>query len=403
MKRTILIFVCIISLTSLYGQNEKRDGDDMAAAENYSGAAMMYRLCMERDEECQIKLIRLIYEEKIEPQSADELYRLISPLAEHGNAEAQYYLSELYKKGRGGASQDYGEMMKWLQKSAAQNYANTRTELAKLYELTEIRGDELAADGHFNEAANMYRLALEHDGNNALKLFKIIHDKKAETQQSDELFRLLSPLVAKGNPEAQYDLSLMYRTGVGGVQRNEDEANKWLKMSADQGFPIAKEEYTAMFPPVEVETPVVTAQTVTTQTARPTAVRTPDISKSSYQAPKAGPKGGVLLMILGGLSIAGGTAATYMLPPEKDYDWTSRINEGKVLPKENRINTYLYAGCAVGAACVITGIVLKIKQNKNRKAALYDNYSLQPSPEHDSEVQLNLVSTGVGAGLRLTF
>ena len=401
MKKIIFALICTISFPALYGQNEKKEGDAFAANENYSGAAMMYRLCMEQDKECQLKLIRLIYEEKIEPQSADELYRLIYPLAEQGDAESQYYLSELYKNGKGGVTRDYGEMMKWLRKSADQGYANTSTELVKMYELTAYRGDELAASGHFDEAAGMYRLVLEQDEQNALKLFKLIYDKKTEPQTPDELIRLINPLVAKGNSEAQYCLSLLYRTGIGGVQQNDDEAVELLKMSADQGFLKAKEEYTAMTPPKEVVAPAKTAE-VTTPAVNIPRQRTQEINMASYQSKKPGSKGGVFLMVLGGLSIAGGTAASYLLPPETSID-ESRISQGQVGTVKTPKSIYMYAGCAVGGACVITGIILKVKQSKNQQKALAENFNLQSLPQHDNAVHLNLVATGTGAGLCLTF
>ena len=75
-KKTITLLITLIGCTSAFAQNTKKNGDDMAAAANYSGAAMMYRLCMEQDDECFLKLIRLLYEEKVETQSQTELFRL---------------------------------------------------------------------------------------------------------------------------------------------------------------------------------------------------------------------------------------------------------------------------------------------------------------------------------------
>jgi hypothetical protein len=128
MKKIILLWVCLAGSTVLYAQDEKKQGDEMAASENYTGAAMMYRLCMEDDAQCALKLFRLIYDKKIESQSTDELYQLISPLAEQGNAEAQFYLGEMYVEGYG-VEKDLKEAAGWYQKSVKQGNADARRSL----------------------------------------------------------------------------------------------------------------------------------------------------------------------------------------------------------------------------------------------------------------------------------
>jgi hypothetical protein len=78
-----------------------------------------------------LKLFKLLYDEKIESQSTDELYRLISPLAEKGNAEAQYYLGTIYHKGMG-VSQNNKKSINWFKKSAKQDYAEAQNELTRM-------------------------------------------------------------------------------------------------------------------------------------------------------------------------------------------------------------------------------------------------------------------------------
>src|SRR4051812_39033386 len=45
--------------------------------------------------------------------------RIFRPMAENGDAVAQYYLGDLYDKGRG-VPQDYAEATKWYRRSAEQ-------------------------------------------------------------------------------------------------------------------------------------------------------------------------------------------------------------------------------------------------------------------------------------------
>jgi len=125
MKKIIGLFICLFCSVAIIAQVNKKQGDDMAKVENYSGAAMMYRLCMQKDEECLIKLIRLLYEEKVEPQFSNELYQLVNPLAEKGNAEAQFYVGGMYHQGLG-VKKDMDEALKWYQKSKDQGYEAAR-------------------------------------------------------------------------------------------------------------------------------------------------------------------------------------------------------------------------------------------------------------------------------------
>ncbi len=133
MKKLNLLFIGIAICSIALAQNEKVNGDEMASRENYSGAAVMYRMCMEQDVECRLKLVRLLYEAKIEPQTPDELYRLTTPLANKRNAEAQFYMGEIYSKGIG-VRQNVREAKKWYQQSASQGYS-----------LAKVKSNELTA------------------------------------------------------------------------------------------------------------------------------------------------------------------------------------------------------------------------------------------------------------------
>jgi hypothetical protein len=132
MKKTVLLFVCLLCSQAFFAQNEQKEGDTMAAAKNYQGAAMMYRVCMENNDQCALKLFKLIYDEKIDAQFSDELYLLIEPLSKKKNAEAHYYLGMLYRKGTGGVSHDNSEAKKWLESSAKQRNSKASSELKEL-------------------------------------------------------------------------------------------------------------------------------------------------------------------------------------------------------------------------------------------------------------------------------
>lgn len=121
-------------------------------------------------------------------------------LAEEGNAEAQSKLGVLYASGLG-MPQDKKEAAKWYGKSAGQGYPLGQWNLAFMY----LRGDG----------------GLKEDPEKARDLFQ----KAAE----------------KGLAAAQYDLGMMYLYGVA-VPQSRDEAEKWLRRSAGQGYREAKKK-----------------------------------------------------------------------------------------------------------------------------------------------------------------
>ena len=59
-------------------------------------------------------------------------FRLLRPLAEQGNAEAQEALGSMYTGGRG-VPQNYVEAVKWFRSAAEQGFADAQDSLARMY------------------------------------------------------------------------------------------------------------------------------------------------------------------------------------------------------------------------------------------------------------------------------
>jgi hypothetical protein len=57
-----------------------------------------------------------------------------TPLAQNGNAEAQYYVARIHANGMGGVPVDYAAAAQWYQRAADQNYSPAIAELGFLYE-----------------------------------------------------------------------------------------------------------------------------------------------------------------------------------------------------------------------------------------------------------------------------
>jgi TPR repeat protein len=60
------------------------------------------------------------------------MLRIYRPLAEHGNAGAQFSLALMYNNGRG-VPQNYAEAVKWYRKAADQGYADAQSNLGDMY------------------------------------------------------------------------------------------------------------------------------------------------------------------------------------------------------------------------------------------------------------------------------
>jgi len=78
----------------------------------------------------------------------------LSPLAEAGNASAQYHLAYMYAEGEG-VPQDYGEAAKWFRSAADQGMVAAQSSLGGLYE----RGEGVPQDNQ--EAIRWYRSAAD--------------------------------------------------------------------------------------------------------------------------------------------------------------------------------------------------------------------------------------------------
>jgi TPR repeat protein len=121
----------------------------------------------------------------------------LRPLADKGDAEAQYRMGLMYEYGAG-VPADKAQMVAWLRKSAAQGHAAAECELGILYSLGE---------------------GVPHDDAQAVQWFR----KSAE----------------HGNPTAQYNLGLLIAKGAS-VPVDKAQAVAWFRKAADQGLAIAQ-------------------------------------------------------------------------------------------------------------------------------------------------------------------
>ena len=114
------------------------------------------------------------------------------PLAEQGDAQAQYHVGLLYHKGRG-VSQDDAQARKWYAKAAAQGQAKAQFSLGTLY---------------FNGEGG------PKDYQQALRWFRLLANQKEAL--------------------AQTKLGIMYDDGEG-VPKDKVKAYMWISLAATNG------------------------------------------------------------------------------------------------------------------------------------------------------------------------
>ena len=121
------------------------------------------------------------------------------PLAEQGDAYAQYNLGFMYSNGQG-VPQNHTEAVKWYRQAAEQGYVGAQVNLGVMY-----KDNGYGVPQNQTEAAKWYRLAAE-----------------------------------QGDVDAQANLGLMYYHGKGVVQSYVD-AHMWLNLAASKGDPKISE------------------------------------------------------------------------------------------------------------------------------------------------------------------
>ena len=126
------------------------------------------------------------------------------PLAEQGNAEAQYNLGVMYDNGFG-VIEDDREAVKWFRLSAEKGHADAQHNVGVMYD----DGQGVIEDD--KEAVKWFRLAAE-----------------------------------QGDAESQHNLGFMYANGEGVIE-DDREAVKWYRLSAEQGHARAQNSLGVMY------------------------------------------------------------------------------------------------------------------------------------------------------------
>ena len=157
--------------------------------------------------------------------SQEELDRTIAEVKE-GEAGTMYMIANTLL-----AEGDAEEAVKWYSKASELGYSDSICRLAGAYKY----GHGIEMD--MNNALLLYKKAIATDGNVDALLDLGLCYLKGEGVPVDYKrgFFLMERSAKQGNMMAQYNLGTLYRIG-GGVEPDIDEALRWYRLSAAQGY-----------------------------------------------------------------------------------------------------------------------------------------------------------------------
>jgi len=153
------------------------------------------------------------------------------PLAEQGDAKAQYKLGELYFGGNG-VTEDYKTAFKWYTLAAEQGYASAQISLGAMY------SSGMGVLENTNTAVRFYILAAEQGNSVAQRLLGMMFYKTflyTDSPKNDKIAVKWFTLAAEqGDADIQSILGGMYKEGSG-VLTDYARAYMWYDVAAYNG------------------------------------------------------------------------------------------------------------------------------------------------------------------------
>jgi len=152
--------------------------------------------------------------------------------ANKGQANAMYYLGDMYARGDG-VRKSLPEGARWFRKAAAKGHAAAQYDLANMYDFgTGVPKNNREAMRLYNQAAANGHPEAEF----AIGMMYYQGDGVRRNYQT--AFKWLQRSARKGNSKAQSNIGAMYARGYG-VRRDLTKAAQWYKLAANNGERMA--------------------------------------------------------------------------------------------------------------------------------------------------------------------
>ena len=215
MKRIMSLVIAILMLVSVLGSAS-------ASAEAGSSATVLL------PDEIRAELRSYLFSGESEKNVAAAM-ELIRPLAEEGNAEAQYYMGYIHECAIGGAEEHEREALYWYELSIKQGFvkAYLAKSLNKFVE-SEEKAEEIAQEAISLGLFDLSDAMLGPDG------FGRIAQYYAENEDYDQAMEWYLKAVEAGEACAMNQIGYMYQNGLG-VELDYAQAMEWYLKAADAG------------------------------------------------------------------------------------------------------------------------------------------------------------------------
>ena len=172
-------------------------------------------------------------------QTAMSLWK---PMAEQGNAEAQYNIGVMYNRGQG-VAEDPVTALKWYRLAADQGHAKA------LYNIGEAYRTGRGVDRNMGETVKWYQKAADLDYPNAQYALGLLNISGQGLEKNEPAgLKLVRAAAQGGFADAEYMMGMAYLKGFGGLIIDEAEALQWFRKAAEQGHLEALYAYGFMNP-----------------------------------------------------------------------------------------------------------------------------------------------------------
>ena len=156
--------------------------------------------------------------------------RWVQLAADAGHAKAQWNLGGMYVTGAGGLQQDIKQAFVWCHRSADQGFVPAQATLGVLYELI----------GKYDKSVHWLRQAADAgDPEAQFNLAMMYRSGKGVQMSKESAFEYFCAAAEQGVSSAQLRLALAYGTGDG-VMEDGIEAHKWLLIARASGAALAE-------------------------------------------------------------------------------------------------------------------------------------------------------------------
>ncbi|MEX2480433.1 MAG: tetratricopeptide repeat protein [Gammaproteobacteria bacterium] len=166
---------------------------------------------------------------------------VFSPLAEAGDARAQFALGLLFDNGEG-TPRDDAAAFAWYRKSAAQGFAKAQYNLALMCEARRAVCADSARDwfaraalrGNADAVTRLRGYASAGDVEAALQLGRMYTQGRGVARDPRAAYAWFEQAATAGHADAAFALGVLHEQGVG-VAQSYAEAARWYARAAEQG------------------------------------------------------------------------------------------------------------------------------------------------------------------------